>query len=1096
MKYSKNRIQVIGSYLESVSSALDNMGIFIENVITNCSPLAMTGTFDKAYQKYSDMPDLKNYELLNIRKNLDKVLSHDPNNFADNYNIQPIGKETRLQNTSEYLLYMNSSVVLPILEKNDMVYSEFTTAEIVNAIKSSDGGCTRRTFPFSGSFNWKYYYDRFINVILNEYDPEHIIFIRSNCSRFYMEGNNIKTYNNTLSGQYVRLMEEMDNYFIEKTHCLVINEQCNNIPYRYVDCAFPYIQMGMRSAKIIAEEIYDIIVNKNADAYKPHFKIYSNDFSRVLLSRLSKDVIAQNAEQLKYIDNNMLNIDKLSKIQLGTCEFFDNIIKLKQFLDIENKYRLAEYAVDVCQNKIFVADIELIELYTRYFKLDLNDIIAVYLLCNDCENADECKKIVSNILNNSDCVSVNSARKFKERNIAFLKEYPYISFKEFTEDNGDVYVSLENNCWIMLNPHSEMPIKKFEFKVCKNFDFKKVIADGYVCSIESADALTYSYDYYIEKARNGDGAKPTFLRFDTVEEFVGSLSYINYVVLLENERFVFDINGVTPSYEGYAPIADFTDFMDPNIVIVLIGAGLGDQIGYYIMGELIKEQAGRKVLYYDHCRSFNGLEIPKLALKEMDFVNDRLSHRLNYNCDFFKDVCMRINQEYFFLTNQESRDPKCGNVLLVRNLKLLVTTMLPYTFINAIAQVEYWLNIFDFDIHEYIGFPPLTIDENIDVRNDMLACDAVVIHVRRGDYVTGYLNKGLYFNYDRYIEAIKKLLEIPDYPNKKYFVFSDDIQWCKDNMSSLGLNLIGNSEIRFVNSNKFDESFRDMQLMSYGKIMIGGNSGFFSFSSVYSDRCELYLGAKGSVNLCKKNKYDVGPFKEKIVIDINEKNAKANAKKLQSMPTSQNKEGITGRENSEWLNFSFDKANEKRTDRILLIGDSVSREYREPLAKLTKKPVDFFATSTNISDDKFFKSLDLFFSYREYRQYKAQIQIGVHGINGFNGFVNSIQSNSIEDFEKTYEKLVTYVLKYIPDLTIALATSVVKLSNLSELDEKINNEIIKRNQIAKKVAEKYKLKVNDLYTLMFNEPHRDRMHFHVEGREQMAKYVAKAMNLI
>lgn len=1096
MQYGKNRIQVIGNYLEPVSNALDNMGIFIENVITNCSPLAMTGTFDKAYQKYSDMPDLKNYELLNIRKNLDKVLSHDPNNFADNYNIQPISKETRRQNTSEHLVYMNSSVVLPILEKINMVYSEFTTAEIVNAIKNSDGGCTRRTFPFEGSFNWKYYYDRFINVILNEYDPEQIIFIRSNCSRFYMEGNNIKTYNNALSEQYVGLMEEIDNYFIEKTHCLVIDEQYNNIPQRYVGCNSPYLQMGMRTAAIIAGDIYDIIVNKNADAYKSHFQRYTSDFSKTLLSRLSKDIIAQNEEHLKYLDDNMLNIDKLSKLQSGTCEFFDNIIKLKQFLNIENKYRLAEYAVDVCQNKIFAADIELIELYTRYFKLDLNDIIAVYLLCNDCANAAEYKKIVSNILNNSDCVSVNSAKKFRERNIALLKEYPYTSIKEFTEDNGDVYIPLENNCWIVLNAYSEMPLKKFEFNVCRNFDFKKVIADGYACSIDSADSLTYSYDYYVEKARNGDGAKPTFLKFDTVEEFVGSLSYINYVELLENERFVFDIEGVAPSYEGYAPIADFTDFMDPNTVIVLIGAGLGDQIGYYIMGQLIKEQTGRKVLYYDHCCSFNGLEVPKLALKEMDFVNDRLSQRLNYNCDFFKDVCMRINKEYFFLTNQDSRDPKFGNVLLIRDFKLLVTTMLPYTFINAIAQVEYWLNIFDFDIHEYIGFPPLTIDGNIDIQNEMLDCDAVVIHVRRGDYVTAYLNKGLYFNYDRYIEAIKKLLEIPDYPNKKYFVFSDDIQWCKDNISSLGLDLIGNSEIRFVNSNKFDESFRDMQLMSYGKIMIGGNSGFFSFSSVYSDRCELYLGAKGSVSLCKKNKYDVGPFKEKIVIDINEKNAKENAKRSQPMPTLPKKEGITGRENSEWLNFSFDKANEKRIDRILLIGDSVSRECREPLAKLIKKPVDFFATSTNISDDKFYKTLELFFSYEEYRQCKAQIQIGVHGINGFNGFVNAIQSNSIDDFEKAYEKLVTYVLKYIPDLTIALSTSVVKPDNLSELDEKINNEIIKRNQIAKKIAEKYKLKVNDLYSLMLSEPHRDRINFPIEGREHMAKYAAKAMNIL
>ena len=872
MQYAKYRIQIIGSYLESVSRVLEDMGVITENIIPCCSPLAMVGQFDKAYQKYSDMLYLKNYELLNIRKNLDKVLSHDPKNFSDNYNIQPSGKEVRTQNTSEYLVYMNSSIELPLLEKNDVVYSEYTIAEIKNDIKNSNG-CIRRVFPFSGSFNWKYYFDKFINIILDEYDPTHIIFIRLNCSRFYMDGNDVKAYNSSkLSGQFVKMLEEMDNYFIEKTQCVVVDEHCNNIPPQYAECMFPYIQMSMKSSKAIAKEIYDIIVNNTVDRYKSRFRLTS-DLSKTLFSRLSKDVITPNKKRLKYIDDNMLSVDKLSKIRSNNREFFDNIIKLRQFLDIENKYRLAEYAVDA-QNKKITADIELVELYTRYFKLDLNDVIAVYLLCSNCENAAEYKQIVSNIINNSDCIPVNSARKFKEKNISFLKEYPYISVKEFTEDNGDVYIPIENNSWIILNPCSETPIKKIEFNECKDFDYDKVISDGYICSIDSADALTYSYDYYVEKARNKDGSKPTFLKFDTVEEFIGSLSYINYVELLENERFVFNIAGVSPSCEGYAPIADFTDFMDQNTVIFLLGGGLGDQIGYYIAGQLFKEHTNRRVLYYYLNSHFNGMEVNKLALKEMDFANDRLSQRLNYNCDFFKDVCMRISKDYLYFTNTIQRDPQCSTVLLVRNIQQLLTINLPYTFMNAIVHAENWRVAFDYDIHKYIGFPPLTVKENIDIQNEMLACDAVVVHVRRGDYFKFFMDRGKRLNFAPYIEAIKKLLAIPDYPNKKYFVFSDDIQWCKDNISSLGLDLVGDSEIRFIEGNKYDESFRDMQLMSCGKIMIGGSSGFFNFAALYSYRCEVYLGPKDYMRSYIGNKYDVGRLKEKFVVDINEKSAK------------------------------------------------------------------------------------------------------------------------------------------------------------------------------------------------------------------------------
>lgn len=161
----------------------------------------------------------------------------------------------------------------------------------------------------------------------------------------------------------------------------------------------------------------------------------------------------------------------------------------------------------------------------------------------------------------------------------------------------------------------------------------------------------------------------------------------------------------------------------------------------------------------------------------------------------------------------------------------------------------------------------------------------------------------------------------------------------------------------------------------------------------------------------------------------------------------QSQQIIPNREQIEWLNFWFDNGNEKRSDRVMLIGDSISREYRFALRILTKRPVDFFACSTSISDEKFYETLELFFSYKEYRQKKAQIQIGVHGINGFE---KAITSNSIADYEKGFEKLVNYVLKYIPDLTIALTTAVVQANNLSVIDEKINNEIIKRNLVAKK----------------------------------------------
>ena len=55
-----------------------------------------------------------------------------------------------------------------------------------------------------------------------------------------------------------------------------------------------------------------------------------------------------------------------------------------------------------------------------------------------------------------------------------------------------------------------------------------------------------------------------------------------------------------------------------------------------------------------------------------------------------------------------------------------------------------------------------------------------------------------------------------------YCIFSDDIEWCKENLKFL----IGDKEVVFVDWNKGQESFRDMQLMSLCHYNIIANSSF------------------------------------------------------------------------------------------------------------------------------------------------------------------------------------------------------------------------------------------------------------------------------
>ena len=94
--------------------------------------------------------------------------------------------------------------------------------------------------------------------------------------------------------------------------------------------------------------------------------------------------------------------------------------------------------------------------------------------------------------------------------------------------------------------------------------------------------------------------------------------------------------------------------------------------------------------------------------------------------------------------------------------------------------------------------------------------NSVSIHVRRNDY----LGSSLYViqNSDYYSKAIALASELLQKP--VFYCFSDDINWCRDNLFPMGYNVL------FVDWNSGKDSYCDMQLMSQCKANIVTNSSF------------------------------------------------------------------------------------------------------------------------------------------------------------------------------------------------------------------------------------------------------------------------------
>lgn len=128
------------------------------------------------------------------------------------------------------------------------------------------------------------------------------------------------------------------------------------------------------------------------------------------------------------------------------------------------------------------------------------------------------------------------------------------------------------------------------------------------------------------------------------------------------------------------------------------------------------------------------------------------------------------------------------------------------------------------DIREQIidafKFPELPSDSpNIEVIDKISSKNAVSLHVRRGDYVKIGNTQGI-CTLDYYKKALKLMTEKT--APTIFVVFSDDIKWCRDNIQDL----LGGVPAIYVDWNKGEDSFRDIQFMSMCKHNIIANSSF------------------------------------------------------------------------------------------------------------------------------------------------------------------------------------------------------------------------------------------------------------------------------
>lgn len=221
----------------------------------------------------------------------------------------------------------------------------------------------------------------------------------------------------------------------------------------------------------------------------------------------------------------------------------------------------------------------------------------------------------------------------------------------------------------------------------------------------------------------------------------------------------------------------------------------------------LKGGLGNQLFQYAFARHLSLIKNSKLFFDKSSFINYKLHdyalHNFNINIEFFnyefKDL-LEIKEKHFHFDADFN--------LLPDNI-----------YIDGYWQSEKYF----FQIRDVLKNDLQIINKmsksDLEIKNLIDSSNSVSIHIRRGDYAIGtYQDQVLetlpleyYYQSIKYLSCTNK--------NLMLFIFSDDIDWVKDNFKV-------NCDVTYVDHNSKKNAFQDLRLMSLCKYNIIANSSF------------------------------------------------------------------------------------------------------------------------------------------------------------------------------------------------------------------------------------------------------------------------------
>ena len=191
------------------------------------------------------------------------------------------------------------------------------------------------------------------------------------------------------------------------------------------------------------------------------------------------------------------------------------------------------------------------------------------------------------------------------------------------------------------------------------------------------------------------------------------------------------------------------------------------------------------------------------------------------------------------------------------------------------------------------------------------------------------------------------------------------------------------------------------------------------------------------------------------------------------------------RESIEWCDIWISHADETNLPRVLLIGDSISRDYYPGVEKRLagKAYVARLSTSAFISDPVLLQEVKMVLS-----EYQFDV---IHFNNGMHGW-----QHSETEYRQAFPNFLKTIRQCAPDAKLIWATTTpLKISPKlppNNQTQATDERIAARNTIALKFVQAKGIPVDDLNALVRGHPeyHSDNVHFNTGGIDLEAAQVA------